>query len=47
MDPAMCECVWLMIVCRLGEVNVCVVSGAGGKMEMYSALIICITDYYF
>ena len=34
MEPAMCECVWLMIVvvcvCRFGEEYVCVGGGGGG-----------------
>ena len=57
MDPAVCEIVWLMIVgvrvCRLGEdqyVRGCVfmwVSGEVGYRDMFSAVIICIMDYFF
>ena len=31
MDPAMCECVWLMIICRLGEANVGGCPGQGAR----------------
>ena len=48
-DPAMCECVWLMIVvvceCKLGEVYVCGCGCLGRwAREMFSAAIICIMD---
>ena len=57
MDSAVCECVWLMIVgvrvCRLGEdqyVRGCVfmwVFGDVGYRDMFSAVIICIIDFFF
>ena len=51
MDPAMCECVWFMIlavcVCRLGEECGCGCVGVGVWGEMFSPVIICIMDCFY